>query len=85
MEKSVGKVTHYYTNIGVAIIELTDTLKVGDTVHIKGTTSDIEQKVDSMQIEHENVSEAKAKEVIGLKVKDRAREGDEVFVVEKEA
>ncbi|MAE42605.1 hypothetical protein CMO93_02445 [Candidatus Woesearchaeota archaeon] len=48
--KEVGKVTHYYTNIGVAVVELTGALKVGDKIRIKGATSDFEQTVDSMQI-----------------------------------
>lgn len=81
-EREVGVVTHYYTNIGVAVIELTDTLKVGDTMHVKGATSDFTQKVDSMQIEHESVKEAKKGDSIGLKVKEHARENDKVFVVE---
>nr|MCK4929588.1 hypothetical protein [Nanoarchaeota archaeon] len=81
-EREVGAVAHYYTNIGVAVIELTDTLKVGDTIHIKGATSDFTQKIESMQIEHKNVEEAKKGESIGLKVKEHAREHDKVFVVE---
>jgi len=82
-EREVGAVTHYYTKIGVVVIELTDTLKVGDTIHIKGATSDFTQKVDSMQIEHKEVKEAKKGQSIGLKVKEHAREHDKVFVVEE--
>ena len=81
-EREVGAVAHYYTKIGVAVIELTDTLKVGATIHIKGATSDFNQKIDSMEIEHKNVEEAKKGESIGLKVKEHAREHDKVFVVE---
>ncbi len=81
-EREVGAVAHYYTHIGVAVIELTDTLKVGDTIHVKGATSDFTQKIESMQIEHKNVEEAKKGESIGLKVKEHAREHDKVFVVE---
>jgi translation elongation factor EF-1alpha len=80
--KEVGKVSHYFSKIGVAVIELTDTLKVGDTIHIKGATSDFTQKVDSMQIEHVAVPEAKKGESIGMKVQDHVRERDQVFVVE---
>ena len=81
-EKLVGKVTHYFTNIGVAVIEITDNdLKVGDKIHIKGATSDFEQTVDSMQIEHENIDKAKKGQAIGLKVEQQAREGDEVFKI----
>ncbi|MGB9748489.1 MAG: translation elongation factor-like protein [Candidatus Woesearchaeota archaeon] len=83
MEKPVGKITHYYTKIGVAVVELTDALKVGDRIHIKGAHTDFEQDVVSMQIEHKNVSEAKAKASIGLKVKDHVRNGDVVFKIEE--
>jgi len=81
-EREVGKVTHYYTNIGVAIVEVTDTLKVGDRIHVQGATSDFEQEVTSMQIEHEEVQEAESGDAIGLKVEEKARGGDKVFVVE---
>lgn len=80
--KEIGKVAHYYTKIGVAVIELTDTLKVGDSIRVKGATSDFTMAVDSMQIEHENVEEAKKKQSIGLKVPEHAREGDTVYKVE---
>ena len=80
--KEIGKVTHYYTKIGVAVIELTDTIKVGDTIRIKGATSDFTQTVDSMQIEHKDVEEAKKKQSIGLKVPEHARDGDTVYKVE---
>ena len=79
--KEVGKVTHYFSNIGVVVIELTGTLKTGDKIRIKGATSDFTQNVDSMQIEHEKVEEAKKKQSIGMKVKDHAREHDVVYKV----
>ncbi|MCG2685816.1 translation elongation factor-like protein [Candidatus Parcubacteria bacterium] len=75
-ETEIGKVAHYYTKIGVAIIELTDALKVGETIHIQGATTDFEQVVESMQIEHESIDEAKAGDVVGLKIKEKVREGD---------
>lgn len=81
-EREVGKITHYYTNIGVAIVEVSDTIRVGDRMHIRGATSEFEQEVASMQIEHEQVQEAKPGQVIGLKVDQKVREGDKVFVVE---
>jgi len=81
-EKLIGKIVHYYTKIGVGIIELVGDLKVGDKIHIKGSTSDFEQTVDSMQVEHENVQSAKAGDSVGLKVSDKVKEGDEVFKVE---
>jgi putative protease len=67
----------------VAIVEVTDTINVGDTIHVQGATSDFEQNVDSMQVEHEQVQEAQPGDAIGLKVKEKARDGDKVFVVEE--
>lgn len=75
----IGKITHFFSKIGVAVIELKKPLKVGDTIAVKGPTTDFEQKVDSMQIEHENVKEAKAGQSIGLKVTERVRETDAVY------
>lgn len=80
-KKLVGKVTHYFSKIGVAIIEVSSTLKVGDEISIEGTATNLTQKVDSMQIEHKNVEHAKKGESVGLKVADRVREGDMVFKV----
>ena len=80
-KKLVGKVTHYFTNIGVAVVELEDALKVGDEISIEGATTKFTQKVESMQIEHENVEEAKKGDSVGMKVIDRVREGDQVFKV----
>ncbi len=85
METEVGKVKDYFAKIGVAGIELTGLLSVGDTIHIKGHTTDFSQKVESMQIEHDNVEEAKAGDSIGIKVDDRVRSNDTVYkVVEEE-
>jgi putative protease len=81
-EKLVGRVTHYFTNIGLAVVEITEgELKAGDKIHIKGATSDFEQTVESMQIEHENVEKAKKGQAIGLKVDQQAREGDQVYKI----
>jgi translation elongation factor EF-1alpha len=77
----IGKVTHFFTKIRVAIVELTGVLSVGDQILIKGPTTNVEQKVDSMQIEHENVQEAKRGQSIGLKVNDHVRENDMVYKV----
>jgi len=83
-EKLIGKITHYFTNIGVAVVEITSGgLKVGDKIHIKGGNTDFEQKVESMQVEHEGVEKAKKGEGVGLKVNEYAREGDEVYKVEE--
>jgi len=79
--KQVGTITHYFTKINVAVIELEAPLKTGDRVAVKGMTTDFEQTVDSMQIEHMEVKEAKKGDSIGLKVKDRVRPGDIVYKV----
>lgn len=79
-EKLIGKITHYYSAIGVGIVELSGSLKTGDAIHIKGKATDFEQAVDSMQVEHEPVEKAKKGDVIGIKVKEKVKEGDEVFL-----
>ncbi|MBA7601665.1 hypothetical protein ES703_08743 [subsurface metagenome] len=78
-KKLVGKISHYFTNIGVGVIELSDELKVGDRISIEGATTNIQQTVDSMEIEHENVQSAGAGQSIGMKVEQRVREGDLVY------
>lgn len=80
--KIMGVVSHYYSKIGVGIIELKDALKVGDKIKIKGHSTDIEQDVSSIQINHQEVQDAKSGDVIGLKVSDKVREGDKVYKVE---
>lgn len=81
--KEVGNVTHYFTKIGVAIVELNGALSVGDRILIKGMTTGVEQTVNSIQIEHKSVEKAEAGESIGLKVDDRVREGDAVYKILK--
>ena len=80
-EQLIGSVTHYFSKISVGIIKLRGNLKVGDKIHIKGHTTDIEQNVDSIQIEHKDVQEAKPGDDIGIKVTDHVREHDEVYKV----
>jgi len=81
-EVELGKVTHYFGRIGVAAIEITqDTLTVGDTIHIKGHTSDFNQKVDSMQIDGQDVPQATVGQAVGIKVAEHAREHDLVYKV----
>jgi putative protease len=79
--KDIGKVSHYFTNIGVAVIELSGPLSVGDKILFQGSTTDFEQAVSSMQIEHKNIVKAQAGQSIGLKVINRVREGDAVYKV----
>ena len=84
-EKLIGKVTHYFGKIGVAVIELTDSLKVGDKIRIVGgVDTDFTQTVESMEVEHQKVNEAKAGDSIGLKVKQKVREGYKVYKVIEE-
>jgi putative protease len=79
--KEVGKITHYFGNISVAVVELSGALKVGDKIRIKGATTDFTQEVGSMQIEHENVETAGKGDAVGLKVKDKVRDNDKVYVL----
>ena len=75
----VGKITHFFSKINVAVVELTAPLSVGDKIRIQGPTTDFEQTVQSMEIEHENVEAAKKGQSIGLRVNERVRENDTVY------
>ena len=75
----VGRITHFYPKISVAIVELKASLNIGDKILIKGATTNFEQIVESMQIEHKNIERAEAGQIIGLKVKERVRENDKVY------
>lgn len=78
-EELVGEVTHYFGKIGVAAVKLSGALKVGEKLHFKGATTDFEDAVSSLQIGHKVVTHAKKGDEIGLKVKERVREGDEAY------
>ena len=81
-ETKVGRVTQYFSKAGVAAVQVTDgPLGVGDTIHIKGHTTDFTQTVESMQIEHAAVQRADPGQLIGLRVTDRVREHDVVYTV----
>ncbi|KPK95733.1 translation elongation factor-like protein [bacterium SM23_31] len=81
-EQLIGEISHYWGNIEVAGIEITDgELRVGDEIHIKGITTDFTQKVDSMQIEMKNIEKAQKGDSIGLKVAEKVRENDKVYKV----
>ena len=80
-ETEIGKVSDFFAKPVVAGIELSGSLKTGDKIHIKGHTTDIEMVVNSMQIDNKTVSEAKKGESVGIKVPDRVRQGDAVYVV----
>ena len=81
-EEAIGVITHYYSHLGVAVAQLNKgSLKTGDTIHVKGQTTDFTQTVTSMEYEHQHVDEAGAGQNIGLKVIDHAREHDIVYRV----
>jgi translation elongation factor EF-1alpha len=80
-EQEIGKIAHYFNKIGVAAIELTGELSVGDTIHIKGHTSDWTQTVGSLQIEHDSVEKAGTGDSVGLKVDGHAHLHDAVYKV----
>ncbi len=80
-ETPVGRITHYFGHIQVAAIDLTESLHVGDKVHIKGHSTDFVQTIDSMQVEHKDVAEAGPGASVGVKVPQKVHEGDEVFIV----
>lgn len=75
----VGRITHFFSKISVAVVELTAPLVVGDKILVKGPSTDFEQIVESMQIEHKNIQRAEAGQSIGLKMAQQAREKDVVY------
>lgn len=79
--KLIGKVSHYFSKIGVAVIDLSDSLKVGDIIRIVGGETDFTQTVGSMQSEHQNIEEAKAGDSIGIKVDQKVREDYKVYKI----
>lgn len=80
-ETKIGDVTHFFGHIPAGIIKLTGELKKGDQIHFKGTSTDFTQDVTSMQIDRADIEVGKKGEEIGIEVKERVREGDEVFLV----
>lgn len=77
----VGKISHFFPKISVAVVEVTAPLKVGDKIEIGGKTEPFEQTVNSMQIEHKNIDEAKAGDSVGMKVDKPVKAGDDVFKI----
>jgi acyl-CoA hydrolase len=80
----VGKVSHYYNHIGVAVIDLKDSLQIGDQVHFFGRSTDFHQEITSMQIEHESITEAGKGQEIAVKVEKRVRNHDKVYKLSEE-
>jgi len=84
MEVEIGHVTHFFNKINVAVLSLKDELKIGETIHILGHTTDFAQKVTSMQIEHKNVDIVKPGDDFAVKVIEPVREHDVVYKVIEE-
>ena len=81
--KKIGKITHYYGNIGVAIIELSGKLSVGDRVKFSHGEHEFEQVIESMQIEHKEIDSAKKGDVVGIKVEENVGDNVEVYLMEE--
>jgi putative protease len=79
--KLIGNISHYFSKISVAVIELSGDIKIGDKIKIEGATTSFEQEIESMEIENEKVEFATVGQSIGLKVKERVREGDSVYKI----
>ncbi len=81
-EEAIGTITHYYSHLSVAVAQINKgTLRVGDTIHIKGHTTDFTQTVESMEYEHQHIDQASAGQSVGIKVKEHVREHDIVYLV----
>ena len=81
--EKIGEITHFFSKISVGIIKISEgSLKVGDKIMIKGFTSNVEQGIESMQLNHQNIQEAKVGDEIGIKVSDIVRAGDVVFKIQ---
>jgi len=80
--KLIGQISHYFSKIGVAVIELSDALKAGDSIRIAGGEgTDFTQQVESMEVDHQKVQEAKTGDSVGLKVDQKVREGYKVYKI----
>lgn len=77
----IGSISHYYSQIGVALVELVETLKIGDKITVMGSTTLFSQVVDSIQIQHKPVNEAHKGDSIGLKIGYKARKGDQLYKI----
>ena len=80
-ETKIGEITHYFADISVAVLKLSHPLRVEDTIKIAGETTDFQQTVESMQVEHEDVEEVQPGQDVAIKVEDRVREGDDVYLL----
>jgi len=80
-QKPIGKITHYYGHLGVAIIKFNRNVKKGEEVHFRGAHTDFTQEIESIQYDHEDIEVAKKGQDVGIKVKEKVREGDEIYSV----
>jgi len=80
-DTKVGEITHYYDKIGVAVVKVLAPIKVGDRIKISGHDKEFEQEIASMQIEHQNIQEAKKGDDVGMKIDQPVKDGDEVFKI----
>ncbi len=85
METRIGRISHFYNQISVAVLSLTDKLNVGDKVHIIGHTTDFVQEVTSMEIEHKKVSSASPEDQVALKVNEPVKKGDAIYKIIEES
>jgi hypothetical protein len=81
MEKHIGTVTHYYTRLSVAVLNLTDEIRLGDEIHIKGHFTDLFMSVASLEVDHRKIESAGTGIDVALKVDGYVREGDEIYKV----
>lgn len=81
MDKKIGEITHYFDKISVAVVKLTSSLKVGDSIRIETKDGDVNQTVSSMQVKHEEIQSAKKGDEVGLKTEKPVKEGNVVYLV----
>lgn len=81
-DKKIGTITHFFDKISVGIIKLDGKLKVGNKVRIQGGTTNFEQEISEIQLEHESIQEGKKGQEVGVKVNEKVREGDTVYILE---
>lgn len=79
-KEQLGKITHFYSKLGVGIIKLDKELKAGDEIQIKGNTSDFKQKVEELQLNHKNIDKGEKGQEVGVKLSQKVRDGDVVFI-----
>lgn len=80
-EKPIGEITHYYGKINVAIVKFNREVEVGESVHFRGAHTDLTQKIDSMQYDHKDIKSAKKGQEVGVMVKEKVHEGDNIYAV----